>query len=184
MKLVQYILCIPLTLVVTLLAYLLSPILPFFVDDLTGDLPNFLRWFETPDAPCVGDAMWKNRTVGMSRYKQIFLWLLRNPAQGLDAWLKADINLADPVRVYGDINVRTGNSYHAINSELWKGKGGWLFVTGSGYFNFLGIIPLGGHCVYSEFGWRLRGIADGEPSEICKQFVFTPLRVAKFYKGD
>jgi hypothetical protein len=159
------------SLVVTILAYVLSPILPAFAKD--GYLPGWLSWFQTPDNSLYGDNGWQriHRINDYTSYAAQSAWIRRNPGQGFDMLLRAKIDLSAPVKVYGDLRVSDG----------WTPKGGVLLVTGSGYFHLTIIVPIGNEkCLLSSHGWRLRGIAEGYPSEMCKQFVFTPLRVGMF----
>lgn len=159
------------SILVTVVALIVAPVLPLFARD--GLLPNWLKWFQTPDNSLYGDWGWKteHHPEDYKTHMSMTKWLWRNPAQGFDQLLKANITLLEEYNVLGNIKV-----------QETQGIGGVLFIHGAGYFHLYIIIPLGKKCIHSEFGWRLRGIVEGYPSEICKQFVFTPFRVFKFGK--
>lgn len=72
--------------VVTALAMLLAPVLPFFVQP-DGYLPGWLSWFQTPDNPAFGDRQFHDTQMSWTRCKYLWtvFWLWRNPAYGFDA---------------------------------------------------------------------------------------------------
>ena len=57
---VRWMLCIPASLCMAVIGRILSPILPFFVED-DGYLPDWLSWFQTPDNPADGDPSCNHR---------------------------------------------------------------------------------------------------------------------------
>ncbi|WP_118181316.1 DUF7338 family protein [Paraburkholderia phosphatilytica] len=74
--------------VVTLLAYLLAPLLPLFAIG-RPTLPSWLAYFQTPDNPLDGDANFqanvapfRGAQTGWRQYINRIFWLLRNPAYG------------------------------------------------------------------------------------------------------
>jgi hypothetical protein len=109
------------------------------------------------------------------------VWLARNSAQGFqlnyagaDPWVLNELAM---VKVEGDITITGG-----IVGEL-KGKTGWYKVTIGDYWHWRNIKYWGfGIYTSSEFGWRLQGIAQGRPQDICRQLVFTPIRFIKFVR--
>jgi hypothetical protein len=85
---IYYILLVPISLLITLLAVLIAPILPLFAKPLFGWCDNHSYeaveprlpdgWFMTPDNSLDGDATFK-RLNPPSYWSQV-KWLLRNPA--------------------------------------------------------------------------------------------------------
>lgn len=79
----------PLSLVFTMLAFLLAPVLPLFATN--GWLPWQLSYFQTPDNPLDGDEGFKTQhapflgmQTGWRQYVNRIFWLWRNPAYGAD----------------------------------------------------------------------------------------------------
>lgn len=116
--------------------------------DDNGYLPHWLRWFQTFDASI--DAGWKDgyfpAVWGDSphmRYVARVLWLLRNPAYGLDYWLFGLTFDASSWRVLANIErddlvlfLAVGNGvnlyYHGPFGEAkigWKAWNYWLGNT-------------------------------------------------------
>lgn len=133
MRLIKYILCIPFSLVVSLLDYLILPILP--VNSSLGDV-MWGNW---------GNIMWNNSTVQMNRYDKIVLYLWRN--RWLSNFLKADIDPKEPVKVYGDIKksgwlLTTGGGYFnllytcSIRNRCIYGEFGWRLQDKGGKYVF------------------------------------------------
>ncbi len=99
MMYVSYFFVTVLQLLFTLLAYLLSPILPIFTQS-TGYLPGWLTWFQTPDASL--DAGWQDgyftvtgTPTGISLWWLRMRWLWRNPAYGFCVAIGAAYDPAD-----------------------------------------------------------------------------------------
>jgi hypothetical protein len=154
-----YILLAPLSLLVTLLALILSPILPLFAkyefgwcdnhsyEAVEPRLPNWLNWFMTPDNSLFGDSTFKqiNGIGYLARVK----WLIRNPAYSFALrYLTAPYTTA----VYGD-NLIKDNS---------NAKAGWCLVKANGLFQFTYIkrIFSSSCCVYVVLGWNIRHLVD------------------------
>lgn len=167
MRLIQYLLSVLLALVVTLLACLFAPILPLFADSKCN-LPQWLRWFQTPDNPICGDvAFLRNQAQNDSHYWRSVKWLWRNPAQGLDQALGAQYPLDERPLVKGNPAI----------SDV-GGVAGWCWITFGGYFHLISIVPVGfGKCIHAEFGWRIQQIAQdyagGIANPMTRQLVFT-----------
>lgn len=162
------------SLIMTLLAILLSPINALLVNK-DGNLPYLLRWFQTPDAPAWGDESFKEvETPNDSTYVRTVKWLVRNPAQGFDMFLSGKQDPDTTYKVFGEF-VNEGSPDH-------PGKGGALLVVSKKYFHLYIIIPLGGSCIHSEFGWMLRSSVETKVIRPEVSFVFTPLRFYTFVK--
>jgi hypothetical protein len=57
MTYLKYIILAISSLLITISAYILAPVLAWFVD-ADGNLPKYLRWYQTIDAPCYGAEYW------------------------------------------------------------------------------------------------------------------------------
>ena len=151
----------------------LALVLPFFADH-EGNLPSFLRWFQTPDNPLWGDVGWQKTNPDYSTPWGMTRWLWRNPVQGLDAALRAklpDWHIAgnNAAIILGNLDIHDGAN----------GIAGWYLMLQEDYFEFNAIVKAPGfnRCLICCFGWRLNdyGVNRGN-------FVFTPFRVFQFYK--
>ena len=151
--------------VISLIAYLFAPIIVLFQSN--GKL--ILSWFGTPDAPAIGAEFWKEQHPTYSDYKLAVTWVWRNPAQGFDQLLKANVTMQSPFKVYGNINI--GDTV---------GIGGWYLITCNGYFYFSYVLPIGYWCIEGGMGWRLNNIAKGYEHPTMGQIAATPFRFFKF----
>lgn len=140
----------------TVLSYLLSPIACLFLD--TGGNLKYLRgWLQPSDNPAIGDALWAFEHPIYSPYKLAVTYCWRNPSQGLDQKLKANVIMQTPCKVRGDI--LSGN----------------YLITCDGYFH------LSYKCGYltGGTGWRLNNIVQGYEHPTMGQIVSTVLRFHK-----
>ena len=169
MKILAFITLAILSWVITLTAYLFAPVIALFVDS-DGNLPGWLSWYQTPDAPCWGTDFWATDNLTYSRYKLIVTWLWRNPAQGFDQWAMANITPTTPVTVRGTLGIR----------DTPPQVGGWFLITGGGYFQLSIIWPTSFACFVSHLGWNLEPIAKGYTHPTLGALKATPLR---FYVG-
>lgn len=81
---------IPVSLASSLLAWLVSPIAPLFVNRKTWRLPSWLAWCSTPTTWLRGDRRHmakygddgdtSDSSMSFKRYRQCTHWILRNPA--------------------------------------------------------------------------------------------------------
>ena len=159
---------------ITLTAYLLNWLFALFVRP-DGNLPRWLKWFQPSDNLAIGDAPWKAEHPDYSDYMLALTYMNRNPAQGFDQLLQANVSETTPVKVRGNLYIRDGA----------KGVGGWYLITTDKYFHFAYLMPLtwfGEFCITGGFGWRLVSIAKGYHHDTLGQFVFTPFRFQHFYK--
>lgn len=170
MKLILYILLILPTLAMTRLAYLLAPVLTLLIDD-AGRLPWQLSWFEPSDNPAIGDASWKAEHPDYGNYRLAVTYMWRNPAQGFEQWLKADVNEKTPCTCLGNVGISDG-----VN-----GVAGYYLVRANGYFHLAYVWPCGfNHCITGGFGWRLNSLVKGYSHPTLGQYCFTPFRFQKF----
>jgi len=136
-----YVVLVLASLLFMVLAWILAPLLALTCD-AQGNLPVFLRWFQTQDNTC--DAGWKvqgnygtyltDGTVptGATLWWYRTLWLWRNPGYGFD---------------YGPLGV-------AVDTTQWR-----VVQNDSAYFVALG--PRGKFCIKSggdrpmKLGWKI-----------------------------
>ena len=170
MTCLKYIILAISSLLITMSAYILAPVLAWFVD-ADGNLPKYLRWYQTIDAPCYGAEFWATDNPTYSRYKLIVTWLWRNPAQGFDRWAKADVERNTLVDVYGNLNIK----------DTPPAIGGWFLITCTGYFQFSMIWPTKYVTFVTHIGWNLDPIALHYSHPTMGNLKVTPLR---FYIGD
>ena len=179
----QYIILVPLNLLATLLAIILSPILPLFSSEQYGwldngakegfgpRLPVWLDWFQTWDNSLDGDAtfMANNPPSYLSKIK----WIVRNPAPSVALrTLTAPFNAS----YKGDNSIRDNDN----------AKAGWVFVRATDTFQFAFIIPIGfKRCIYVNLGWNIRALVDTnvnpKPDPFHATFTFSP-RISGFRK--
>jgi hypothetical protein len=155
--------------IMTILAVLGAPLIALAVD-ADGNLPKYLKWFQTPDAPCFGAPFWAEKNPSYSRYMLCVTWLQRNPAQGFDQFVKANIAYNTSVTVHGDLNI---NDQSPV-------KGGWFFLTSDNAFQFAAIVPIGqSYTLDFGAGWRLDPIAKGYKTPTLGGLIATPIRLHK-----
>ena len=176
-----YIILVPLSLLATLAAVILAPILPIFATEQEGwndnhsqwgmgpRLPTWLSWFQTPDNSLDGDATFE--AANPPSYWSQVKWLLRNPAYAFALWY-----LVPPYQtsVAGDKTIKDNDN----------AKKGWCFVKANGLFQFVLIVPIGfQRCVMVNLGWNIRGLVDDnvnpKPNPWQATFVFSP-RISGF----
>jgi len=168
-KIIFFILCTIISWTLTLSTYLLAPVLALLID-ADGNMPHWLKWFQTPDAPCWGADFWATDNPTYSRYKLIVTWMWRNPAQGFDQYVKADVAYNTMVDVSGKIGIR----------DTSPSIGGWFLITGGGFFQLSIIWPTKYVTFVSHSGWNLEPIAKGYTHKTLGALKATPLR---FYIG-
>ena len=178
---ISYILLVPLSLLLTLLAIILAPVLPVFavqkewwLDNhakrgIGPVLPSWLNWFMTPDNSLDGDATFE-RLNGISYWAKV-KWLWRNPCYAF-----AIRYLTNPYYtvVKGDKTIKDNDN----------AKSGWLLVHANGLFQFTTVISIGfSRCIYCNFGWNIRALVDDgvpvKPDPYQATFVFSP-RISGF----
>ena len=178
---ITYILFVPLSLLLTLLAIIIAPVLPVFavqkewwLDNhakrgIGPVLPSWLNWFMTPDNSLDGDATFEQLN-GLSYWSKV-KWLWRNPCYAF-----AIRYLTNPYYtvVKGDKTIKDNDN----------AKSGWLLVHANGLFQFTTVISIGfSRCIYCNFGWNIRALVDDgvpvKPDPYQATFVFSP-RISGF----
>lgn len=176
---ILYAILVPISLLLTLLAVILAPILPVFAvqkfwwcdnhsyQAIGPVLPAWLNWFQTPDNTLDGDATFvaNNPPSYWSKVK----WLVRNPAYSFA--LKYINTLENMPRYTGNENIKDNDNAVA----------GWCFVRCAGLFQFTWVQPIGfSRCIYCVFGWNIRGTLHQPTTENYQAtFAFSP-RISGF----
>jgi hypothetical protein len=178
---ILYIILVPISLLLTLIAVLLAPVMPLFTVQkewwcdnhsyraIGPVLPNWLNLFMTPDNTLDGDATFSR--LNPSGYWSKVKWLWRNPAYSF-----ALRNLSNPYYtvVKGDKTIKDNDN----------AKAGWCMVHANGLFQFTSVTPIGfSRCIYVNLGWNVRMLVDDnipiKPDTYQATFVFSP-RISGF----
>ena len=176
-----YLALVPISLILTLVAVLIAPILPLFAKPMMGwcdnhsyeaiepRLPSWLNWFMTPDNTLNGDATFQK--LNPPSYLSKIKWLWRNPAY---SFALRYITSPYTTKVAGDPTIKDNDN----------AKAGWCLVHANGLFQFTSVTPIGfSRCIYVNLGWNIRGLVDvnvqPKPQEWQATFVFSP-RISGF----
>jgi len=176
-----YLILIPISLLLTLIAVILAPIMPIFAvqklwwcdnhhyQAVGPVLPTWLNWFMTPDNTLNGDATFQNIN-GISYWSKV-KWLWRNPAY---SFALRYLHTPYTTSVKGDPTIKDNDN----------AKKGWCLVHANGLFQFTSVTPIGfSRCIYVNFGWNIRGLVDvnvnPKPLTWQSTFVFSP-RISGF----
>jgi hypothetical protein len=179
MNYILYPFYVVINLTMTLIAYVIAPILPIFSVQKDGwldnhsvygigpRLPTWLNWFMTPDNSLDGDRTFQ-QINGRSYWAKV-KWLWRNPAYSV--CLKYINTIENQTFVKGDDSIRDNDN----------AKAGLVFVRCAGLFQFVWINPIGGNrCFYLNIGWNIRGTLHMVPVEAYQAtFAFSP-RISGF----
>ena len=109
---IKWLALLPLSLLTTLAAWALCPILPLFADKQTHRLPAWCEWASTPYSTLLGDAGHQARWRGRPQYLQEVAWIWRNPARV--AQMRPPLGFV----------VEEGDIYHSRGDELTADNGG------------------------------------------------------------
>ena len=176
-----YLALVPISLLLTLLAVILAPIMPLFATEQLGwldngakfgigpRLPKWLNWFMTPDNSLDGDATFEK--LNPPSYASKIKWLWRNPAY---SFALRYLNAPYTTSVVGDPTIKDNDN----------AKAGWCFVKANGLFQFTLVAPIGfSRCFLCNFGWNIRSLVDHnvnpKPDTWQATFVFSP-RISGF----
>jgi hypothetical protein len=177
-----YLVLVPISLVLTLLALITAPIMPIFkvmkewwcdnhsYQAVGPVLPSWLNIFMTPDNTLDGDATFQS--INSPSYWSKVKWLWRNPAY---SFALRYLNNPYYTKVLGDPNIKDNDN----------AKEGWVFVCGNGLFQFRIVKRLfsSSRCLYCNFGWNIMGLVDPnvnpKPDTWQATFVFSP-RISGF----
>jgi hypothetical protein len=178
---IWYIVLVPVSLLLTLVAMLLAPIFPIFTVQkewwcnnhsyraVGPVLPNWLNWFMTPDNTLDGDETFQS--LNAPSYWSKVKWLWRNPAYSFGLRY---LNSPYETSVKGDPTIKDNDN----------AKAGWCLVHANELFQFTSVTPIGfSRCIYINLGWNIRGLVDvnvqPKPNEWQATYVFSP-RISGF----
>ena len=179
---ITYLLLVPISLLITLLALVIAPVLPVFrvnaygwcdnhsYEDFGPRLPQWLNWFMTPDNDLYGDATFQS--INGKLYWSMVKWLWRNPAY---SFALRYISAPYTTSVAGDPTIRDNDN----------AKAGWCLVKSNGLFQLRICIhiPFTSRCIWANFGWNIMGLADPnvqpKPQTWQSTYVFSP-RISGF----
>ena len=178
---IWYAILVPISLLLTLAAIILAPVLPLFAQQKDGwllnhsiwgigpRLPTWLNWFMTPDNSLDGDETFQQ--INSRSYWSKIKWLWRNPAYSFGLRY-----LSSPyfTSVKGDPSIKDNDS----------AKAGWCLVHADELFQFRLVFPIGfSRCFYCNLGWNVIGLVDPnvnpKPDTWQATFVFSP-RISGF----
>ena len=172
-----YLILVPISLVLTLIALITAPVMVLFkvnkygwcdnhsYEDFGPRLPTWLNWFMTPDNSLDGDATFE-RINGHSYWAKV-KWLWRNPAY---SFALRELCVPYTTEVLGDKTIKDNDN----------AKEGWCLVHANGLFQFTCVkrIFSSSRCVYVNLGWNIRGLVDDnipiKPDVYQATFVFSP----------
>ena len=172
-----YLILVPISLVLTLIALITAPVMVLFTEQRDGwldnhsmwgigpRLPTWLNWFMTPDNSLDGDATFQSIN-GRSYWAKV-KWLWRNPAY---SFALRDLCVPYTTVVKGDPTIKDNDN----------AKEGWCLVVSNGLFQlrYVKRIFSTSRCLYCNFGWNIMGLADPKvmPKPLTWQstFVFSP----------
>lgn len=155
-------------LAMTLIAYLLAPVLPLFAIG-RDSLPRWLAWFDTPDNTLDGDAgymIWHAPFTGMQtgwrRHINRAVWLMRNPAYGFSYRVLGARIEALPQVVSGDPYVSDSRN---LTIGRQRGLSGHVLLRSGRCFEFYLVRQYGGseRCFRLRLGWKMLGFLN-EPT--------------------
>ena len=182
------------SLVLTVLAFIIAPVLPFFATVQDGPLnnaneygpgmrlPKWLGWFMTPDNSLEGDYGWQHEhaqwrfklPTPLANYVGYVGWLWRNPAY---AYGMTYINGTVPPTYSGDPTIGDNDT----------AKEGWLLVHAGGLFQYTCVKRIGKtqRCFYVNLGWNVRALVDAgnRRNPYRATLVFSP-RLSGFHAKD
>ena len=157
-----------LTVILMLVHVIFSPVIYLFLNK-EGYLPSWLSWFQTEDAPAIGDQMFAdNEAKGItSHYIRGILWGIRNPAYGFMA--SCGIKISDiteytesgPEVDIGDGGYSLGSVYRSCKNDCtkyfnYKAAGKWFSTD---------------YAWMVEFGWSLNHIDKASSGTIRRMTV-------------
>jgi hypothetical protein len=171
-----YLLLVPISLLLTLIAVILAPVMPLFAvqklwwcdnhsyQAVGPVLPSWLNWFNTPDNTLDGDATFQSIN-GISYWSKV-KWLWRNPAY---SFALRYLHSPYSTKVQGDPTIKDNDN----------AKAGWCLVHANGLFQFTSVTPIGfSRCIYINLGWNIRALVDPnvqpKPDPYQATFVFSP----------
>jgi len=129
----------------SLFCIVFAPVIALFVNS-AGYLPRWLGWFQTVDAPAIGDSLWASRAdhAGWSHYRLATSWLMRNPAYGA------------MYSLFGNKGSGTTRVHGNINTQEKDGISGYFLLVNDSSFQFKCVWHIGKQAIIHEAGWQIR----------------------------
>jgi hypothetical protein len=179
---IWYVILVPISLLLTLVAVLFAPVMALLYTNQEGWLDNharwgygprlftWLSWFQTPDNSLDGDATFQQLFPEKNWWSKVH-WLWRNPAY---AFALRYLTPEYKTSVAGDPTIKDNDN----------AKAGWCLVHANGLFQFTSVTPIGfSRCIYINLGWNIRALVDvnvqPKPDPYQATFVFSP-RISGF----
>ena len=187
---IKYLFMAVFSLVITIIAFIIAPVLPFFATIQDGPLlngtaygpgprlPKWLNWFMTPDNSLDGDEGWQTEhwqwrykfPTAIACYIGQVGWLWRNPAYSYGM-------------KYIDGNVEPTYTGDPTIKDNANAKEGYLLVHEDRLFQYVCVkrIFKTNKCFYINLGWNIRALLDpgNRKNPYRATFVFSP-RVSGF----
>lgn len=170
-----YLVLVPISLLLTLIAVVFAPLMAIFKTEQEGWLDNqaswglgprlvkVLSWFQTPDNSLDGDATFQR--LNPPSYCSHVKWLWRNPAY---AFALRYLNKPFNATYQGDPTIKDNDN----------AKAGWCLVHANGLFQFRWVQPIGyQRCIYVNLGWNIMALVDPNTNPrdpYQATFVFSP----------
>lgn len=179
----KYFLLLPFNILLTLIAYIIHPILPLFANK-EGYLPKWLWWFQTPDNPLDGDESYLSKpgrapftgvTTGLKGYINRVAWLYRNPIYGYGWGITA-------FKVQPNYHIKRLAGNKPIEGSL-KSNGFYLATLTNTDGSWCWQLYITHHwnekkCTKLNFGWKIwmaDSIPEGVTFPICA-YTFNPVQ--------
>ena len=140
----RYIVSVIVALTAWVTSFFVVPILALFLDK--GNLRYGRKWYQPPDNLAIGDVSWKNEHPTYSDYRLAVSYCLRNPTQGVDQALKAEVYHPSICKTYGDIDNNDHRGLSVIGLITCTGVGGKKYF----YLNYT--YKEGGECFGRQIG--------------------------------
>lgn len=173
----------PVMIVITALTFPLALVLPLFAKDRPGQinngtdsdfgprLPDWLRWFQTPDNSLEGDDGWRREhwqwrlklPASLATYVGMVGWLWRNPGYGFGI---VHFDSAAPI-------VATYAGNQSVNDS--PGAEGYCLVRAGGLFQLVWVKRISASkCIYCNLGWNIKGLINDPRTKYTATFAFSP----------
>jgi len=171
---IKYWLLMPINLAILTLACILAPVLPLFAIG-RETLPDWLYWFQTPDAPLDGDSGFNDPSkhpyiVRLSQYIRRVLWLWRNPSYGFN-WRYLCTHILPKEWSYsGDLDCS-----RSVLSDTRRST--YIMIHCDGYFHFRWYwkYPHIDKCIQLNMGWNMHEMCrNGTQTGRVAKYRFTP----------
>lgn len=178
----KWIVMLPVSLLVTVLAFPLAPLIVPFVQYREGLLDNatktgmgwylipLFNWFQTPDNSIDGDEGWRVEhwqwrykfPPKIATYIGRVGWLWRNPGQGFGC---VTLTGNPIVATYtGDLNVNDSPLHEGTCTVHCQGLFQWVWVKRISAKK----------CIYCNFGWNVKGCVNAADTFHLATYTFSP----------